>query len=134
MTGNKRPGGGQARMLVVQKFGGTSVGTAERISRAAALALGAAATGQRVVVVTSAMSGVTNELVEVANRAARGDWNPLDRSRLYDLHAEVAGDLLAHTPVLRDAALLVLDQRLERLEKLCFGLSMVHELTPRLLD
>jgi aspartate kinase len=43
--------------------------------------------------------------------------------------ALIGNDAARHAEVL-DA----LRQRLERFEKLCFGLSMVHELTPRLLD
>ena len=53
-------------MLIVMKFGGTSVGSAERIAQAADLALSSAARGHRVVAVTSAMSGVTNLLIEAA--------------------------------------------------------------------
>ena len=37
------------------------------------------------------------------------------------------------TPRVTAAVLDGLRQRLDRFEKLCFGLSMVHELTPRLL-
>lgn len=121
-------------MLIVQKFGGTSVGSAERIGRAADLALGAVRDGHRVVVVTSAISGLTNELVATAQRAATGEWNPTERARLFELHEVVANELLGDAPALRDAALARVAQRLDRLEKLCFGLSMVHELTPRLLD
>jgi aspartate kinase len=53
-------------MLIVMKFGGTSVGSAERISQAAALATAAAAEGHRVFVVTSDMSKVTNSLIDAA--------------------------------------------------------------------
>ena len=34
----------------------------------------------------------------------------------------------------QDHLVALITQRLDRFEKLCFGLSMVHELTPRLLD
>jgi aspartate kinase len=42
--------------------------------------------------------------------------------------------LLAADPARHKEVLDALRQRLDRFEKLCFGLSMVHELTPRLLD
>ena len=45
---------------IVQKFGGTSVGTPERIRLVAARAVRAHRAGNRVVVVVSAMSGETN--------------------------------------------------------------------------
>ena len=52
--------------LIVQKYGGTSVGTLERIENVAARAIEAKKSGADVVVVVSAMSGVTNQLVEYA--------------------------------------------------------------------
>lgn len=53
-------------MLIVQKYGGTSVGTLERIENVAARAIEAKKSGADVVVVVSAMSGVTNQLVDYA--------------------------------------------------------------------
>lgn len=121
-------------MLIVMKFGGTSVGSAERIAQAAQLATNAADEGHQVVVVTSAMSKVTDTLITAAQKAATGEWDPAVRQALFERHRQVADDLLdADTP--RHAATLdAVRQRLDRFEKLCFGLSMVHELTPRLLD
>ncbi|MBE3022341.1 aspartate kinase [Campylobacter sp. 7477a] len=51
-------------MLIVQKFGGTSVGTLERIEAVANRVIETKNAGADVVVVVSAMSGVTNQLVE----------------------------------------------------------------------
>lgn len=121
-------------MLIVMKFGGTSVGSAERIAQAAQLAADSAAQGHQVVVVTSAMSKVTDALIAAARQASAGHWDPAIRQQLYERHkavadAVIAGDAARHATVLE-----ALRQRLDRFEKLCFGLSMVHELTPRLLD
>jgi aspartate kinase len=121
-------------MLIVMKFGGTSVGVAERIAHAADLAVDRARAGDRVVVVTSAMSGVTNDLIQAADEASHGHWRPERRDRFFERHKSVADELLAHDPARHAAVLEALSQRLERFEKLCFGLSMVHELTPRLRD
>ncbi len=52
--------------LVVQKYGGTSVGDAERIKRVAARVVATADTGRRVCVVVSAMGHTTDELVDLA--------------------------------------------------------------------
>ena len=49
--------------LIVQKYGGTSVGDTERMKNVARRALAAQAKGHRVVVVVSAMSGETNRLL-----------------------------------------------------------------------
>jgi aspartate kinase len=52
--------------LIVQKYGGTSVGTVERIESVADKVMGWRENGHDVVVVVSAMSGETNRLLEMA--------------------------------------------------------------------
>jgi aspartokinase/homoserine dehydrogenase 1 len=59
-------------MTCIHKLGGTSVGSAERISAGAAL-IAAAARDTQTVVVSSAMAGVTNRLIACAELAARHD-------------------------------------------------------------
>ena len=121
-------------MLIVMKFGGTSVGSAERIAQAAQLAVDTANKGHQVVVVTSAMSKVTDSLIAAARQASTGQWNSRIRQELFDRHNMVADALVGHDPARHADVLDALQKRLDRFEKLCFGLSMVHELTPRLLD
>mgnify|MGYP002713062350 CR=1 FL=1 len=53
--------------LIVQKYGGTSVGTPERIAKVADKVAAFRERGDDVVVVVSAMSGETNRLIELAN-------------------------------------------------------------------
>ncbi len=52
--------------LIVQKYGGTSVGSAERIQRVAIRLLATQKAGHEVVAVISAMSGVTDSLIKLA--------------------------------------------------------------------
>jgi aspartate kinase len=54
--------------LIVQKYGGTSVGDADRIRRVAERVVAAADAGQRVCVVVSAMGHTTDELVDLASQ------------------------------------------------------------------
>ena len=56
--------------LIVQKFGGTSVGSPERIAQVAEKIAGFRAAGDEVVVVVSAMSGETNRLLALAQQVA----------------------------------------------------------------
>ena len=121
-------------MLIVMKFGGTSVGSAERIAQAAQLAMASAGKGHQIVVVTSAMSRVTNTLIDAAREASTGRWDPLIREQLFERHRAVAQTLVGEKSPKLQPVLDALNRRLDRFEKLCFGLSMVHELTPRLLD
>ena len=53
--------------LIVQKYGGTSVGTIEKIGNVADKVAALAKTGDKVVVAVSAMSGETNRLIALAN-------------------------------------------------------------------
>ena len=53
--------------LLVQKYGGTSVGTPERIRAVARRVLETQRAGHRIVVVVSAMSGVTDNLIKLAH-------------------------------------------------------------------
>lgn len=53
-------------MLIVQKYGGTSVGSLERIEAVAKRVISSKKDGVKLVVVVSAMSGVTNDLISKA--------------------------------------------------------------------
>ena len=57
--------------LYVQKFGGTSVGSVERIHAVAERVTRSRAEGHDVVVVVSAMSGETNRLTSLGREVAR---------------------------------------------------------------
>ncbi|EAJ1253935.1 aspartate kinase [Campylobacter lari] len=63
-------------MLIVQKYGGTSVGTLERIDEVAKRVARSKKTCDKLVVVVSAMSGVTNELIDFAHHFSK---NPSGR-------------------------------------------------------
>lgn len=76
--------------LIVQKFGGTSVGTPERIKNVAARALATQAAGNDVVVIVSAMSGETNRLLKLAS-----DMTALPDSREIDALAATGEQVTA---------------------------------------
>src|SRR5215510_4104644 len=54
--------------LIVQKYGGTSVGNPDRIKNVAARVARHRAKGDQIVVVVSAMSGVTDNLIQLAKQ------------------------------------------------------------------
>jgi aspartate kinase len=56
--------------LIVQKFGGTSVGSIDRIKNVATKVKKEIDLGNKVVVVVSAMSGITNQLVDYCNEVS----------------------------------------------------------------
>ena len=67
-------------MLIVQKYGGTSVGNPDRIKNVAARVAKYRAQGDQVVVVVSAMSGVTDNLIKMAK-----ELMPLPNEREMDV-------------------------------------------------
>jgi len=116
------------------KFGGTSVGSAERIAQAADLAVKSAKEGHRVVVVTSAMGGVTNKLIAAAQNAVDGYYHKTVSDDLHEPHRQAIHLLAPNDAARRREAIEMVRQRIERFETLCKGLTMVRELTPRTLD
>jgi aspartate kinase len=66
----------RAMALIVQKYGGTSVGNPERIKNVARRVLETQAAGHQVVAVVSAMSGVTDGLLKLAKEIST---HPTDR-------------------------------------------------------
>lgn len=122
------------------KFGGTSVGTVEAFAQVASIVAAkvteqAQTTRPGVAVVTSAMSGVTNLLIEAAERAANGDEDfyveAIDQLRVK--HQSVAGQLIDDGNA-RAALGRILEERLQEFERLCSSIAVLGELTNRGLD
>lgn len=80
--------------LIVQKYGGTSVGSVERIQAVAAKVKTARDLGNRLVVVVSAMSGETNRLVALG-QAVQPQPNPREMDVLMSTGEQVTIALLA---------------------------------------
>ncbi len=126
--------------MIVMKFGGTSVGSADAFTQVAQIvkeAVGRESKRERpgVVVVTSAMSGVTNMLIEAAQRAERGDvsFYQAQQDSLLLKHQVVAGRLVEDGSE-RAALARIFEERLAEFERLCSSIAVLGELTPRGLD
>ncbi len=65
--------------LIVQKYGGTSVGTPERIMNVARRIIETRDAGHQVIAVVSAMAGVTNRLIEMAEQVTGEGKHPTER-------------------------------------------------------
>jgi aspartate kinase len=115
------------------KFGGTSMGSADRIRTAAQLSAEQARVRPAVVVV-SAMSKVTDTLLEALRHAEGGDEAGLV-SRLQALetrHRETCTALLSGAR--REATQAVLDGILAEFERIARGVLMLGERPPRSVD
>jgi aspartate kinase len=120
--------------LVVMKFGGTSVEDAVAIRRTADIVAGRIARGLQPVVIVSAMARVTDQLLNAAAAAGRGDkTSALSASiALRARHHQAAADLIPATALAPMTALI--DEHFDALDELLRGLAAVGEVTPRTTD
>lgn len=111
--------------MIVMKFGGTSVGSAEAIRRTAGIIR--SRLDRKPVVVVSALSGVTNALVAAASGAHTRETSPEgSAAELTTRHHEVLAELGLPTDLV--------DEQLGRLEEILKGIYYLRELTPRSMD
>lgn len=120
---------------LVIKFGGTSVGNAAAISQAAGIAASIRKDGPELVVVTSAMSGVTDTLLAAAREAVDGRQERVREmvESLRRRHREAASDLLKSADE-RQLVIDAIDQRLGDLMLLCEAFAVLGDASPRALD
>ena len=116
------------------KFGGTSVGDATCIRRSAEIVANASRE-HSVAVVVSAMSGVTNRLIDAAHQAKRGDRDAGKRlaEALHRQHFEALAMLVSN-----EKSRIQVQHRIEEIlgegSRLYEGTALLRELTPRTLD
>ncbi|HSA55157.1 MAG TPA: lysine-sensitive aspartokinase 3 [Gemmatimonadaceae bacterium] len=119
--------------MIVLKFGGTSVGDAAAISRAAGIVQSRAA--RQPIVVVSALAGTTNALIAMAEQAAQGQLIGALRGveTLRERHLAVSEELLGSYP---ESAETVgeLSATFDELASLAEALSVLGHLTPHSLD
>lgn len=120
---------------LTMKFGGTSVGSPEAISNVAGIVGDAAAQGNRVIVVVSAMSGVTDALITSVREAANGNkWSYLScAQKLRDRHEE-AVNMLTSPGKDRDSVIHEVGVLMKQHTELCQAVNILGEATPRILD
>jgi aspartokinase/homoserine dehydrogenase 1 len=120
--------------LVVMKFGGTSLGDAFCVARTAQICA-AAARESSVVVVVSAMSGVTNRLIAAAtfSEAGESEKSSEQLAAIRRQHEIALEALIAHAPTRKKLAQRIEDILAEA-ARLCEGTALLRELTPRALD
>ena len=116
---------------VILKFGGTSVGDAEAIDRLVRHVSAARERGQAVVVV-SALSGVTDQLLQLASAAASGDERTAKAgvTELQNRHAAVARQVTSEFDALID----FLERQLVELRSLLHAVATLKDASPRSRD
>lgn len=115
--------------MKVLKFGGSSVGSAEAIRQVIEIVR---ASGPCAVVL-SAMQGTTDDLIAAGRAAERGDDGYIAViSRISDRHLDAVEALFAAGR--RHPVADFLEATISELERLCEGVRLTHELTPKTLD
>jgi aspartate kinase len=117
------------------KFGGTSVGSAEALTKVTEIVHDARQQGHAVVAVVSAMSGVTDLLLKAAHQAEAGDKQiaAQTRAEIAHKHAQTLAHFFGQTAE-ADAVMAEVNSLLDEFESLCHGIQVLGELTPRALD
>ena len=120
--------------LRVMKFGGTSVGDAARIENVAKIIL-EASRDSNLVVVVSAMAGVTNKLIEAATKAESGEHKLV--AKIFDeLNRQHEAAVAALSLSAQDRKFLLRTTReiLQEGDQLCQNVHLLRELTLRARD
>ena len=121
--------------MIVIKFGGTSVGSAERFRGVLDIVKSEHSKSKNTVVVLSAMSGVTNTLISAANKAVNRDLKSALAllSEVTDKHVQAIESLFMKSEQSMHL-LKEVQAYFHELEILFKGISYLGELTMRSLD
>lgn len=119
--------------LLVMKFGGTSVGSAERMKVACDL-IAAEAARRPVVAVVSAMSKITDLLLDTTRHAEAGDQAGVDENlqKLEERHLEAAAALVAPSELERVQSML--REIVAEFRRIAGGIRMLGHRPPRTVD
>ena len=117
--------------MIVMKFGGTSVANFEAITRAVFIVGGRL--DQKPVVVVSALSKVTDLLYRISDAAACGNSEEVEdlMTELRSRHVNLASELLAQSPMLKDDAVRRVNEICDKLAELVRAVCAVRELSDR---
>jgi aspartokinase/homoserine dehydrogenase 1 len=102
--------------LIVMKFGGTSVGNSERFRQCAAIVSHAAA-NDKIIVVVSAVGGVTDLIFKTIDAARRGDSAATEANlkQFESIHQKLVAELFPERPARSAAVLDFVNQVVEQL-------------------
>jgi bifunctional aspartokinase / homoserine dehydrogenase 1 len=118
--------------MQVLKFGGTSVADAANISKAASI-IQQASQNDRLIVVISALAGITDLLLQCGSMAAGGDESYQEKLLLVEQrHLETVKQLIPATQ--QSSILSLVKKHCNELEDICKGVYLLRELSPRTID
>ena len=112
----------------VLKFGGTSMGSAESLNQVAQIILAATKRGSRPIVVCSAMSQVTNKLIQIGTLSEQGKQTEALKvcKNIQNTHYQTAKDLGILEDFIQESEALF-----EDLQNFIRGVTLIHEFSQR---
>ncbi len=119
--------------MKVLKFGGSSVGTPERIQKVVEILKLNYSEGEKFTVVFSAFGGITDLLINMSSMAAAGDDNYQEYFQQFSKRYFDASKVLLSGDYL-EQALENLENNHEVLKNLLYGIFLVREASPRTMD
>lgn len=121
------------KRMKVLKFGGTSVGSVKSILSLKQIVENEAKK-QPVVVVVSALGGITDKLISTSRLAVNGDeeWKN-EFNAMADRHHQMIDTIITETKAREDLFKKV-DALLEQLRSIYFGVFLIHDLSEKTLD
>ncbi len=124
-----------SKQTLVMKFGGTSVGSTDALTKATQIIKDARDEYPRVVIIASAMAGVTDLLLQSASLAAQGNVDSLPdaESILREKHLSAA-DVLIKNEELCEQTKQEINALILLLVNLCNAIAVLGEASPRALD
>jgi len=124
-----------SKQTLVMKFGGTSVGSTDALTKATQIIKDARDEYPRVVIIASAMAGVTDLLLQSASLAAQGNVDSLPdaESTLREKHFSAA-DVLIKNEELCEQTKQEINALILLLVNLCNAIAVLGEASPRALD
>ena len=118
--------------MYVIKFGGTSVASAKNISLVRDI-VEQKAQQDNLIVVVSALSGITNKLVKLGEQAVRNNPdNPALLAAIEQAHVDACNALIDEDH--RSLVMGYISQEIQRLKEIVQGVGLVGELTPKMQD
>lgn len=119
--------------MKVLKFGGTSVGTVKSLAAVKSIVEESVASGEQLIVVVSALGGITDQLIATARLASQGDMRYLQLySQIVERHLDIVEEVVIDEfkPKIKSK----INSLLEELGNVFYAINLLRDLSNRTLD
>lgn len=115
------------------KFGGSSIADGDRIRNVIKIVSDFVKKGDQVILVVSALQGITDELLKAANDAKMGNHVRDFILRIEEKHIRTAEEAITNSRI-KSQVLSLLRKKIKELKNVLAGVAYLGELTPKSMD